>query len=227
MVKIPILYEDNHLLVVIKPPNILSQKDHTQDADMLTLLKQDLKIRYNKPNNVYLGLVHRLDRPVGGVMVFAKTSKSAARLSEQIRKREFIKKYLAVVHGKVSKEKDRLTHYLLKDNKTNTVSVVTQETKDAKKAVLDYKVLGTVGDLSLVEVNLHTGRPHQIRVQFSAIGHPLFGDQRYGAKVNKVGEQIALWSYEISCTHPTLKKQVTFTGFPKEEYPWDKFSHLF
>ena len=112
-------------------------------------------------------------------------------------------------------------------DKTNTVSVVTQDTKGAKKAVLEYEVMGTAGDFSLVKINLHTGRSHQIRVQFSSIGHPLYGDQRYGAKVNKIGEQIALWSYEITCTHPTLKNQVTFTGFPKKEHPWSKFSHWF
>lgn len=132
-VAIPILFEDNHLLVVEKPSNILSQEDHTGDLDMLTLLKEDIKERYNKPGNVYLGLVHRLDRPVGGVMVFAKTSKSAARLSDQIRKREFKKTYMAVVHGRPMKEKETLVHYLLKDNKSNIVSVVKKTGKVQKR----------------------------------------------------------------------------------------------
>lgn len=227
MMKIPIIYEDNHLLVVIKPPNILSQKDHTQDADMLTLLKEDIKKRYNKPNNVYLGLVHRLDRPVGGVMVFAKTSKSASRLSSQIREREFIKNYLAIIHGKLPKKKDTLNHYLLKNNKSKMVSVVSPQTRGAQKAVLDYEVIDTKGAFSLVRLNLHTGRPHQIRVQFSNIGHPVFGDQRYGAKVSNVGEKIALWSYEIICKHPTLQEKISFTGFPKKKHPWNKFDYLF
>lgn len=221
--KIPILFEDNHLLVVEKPPNILSQADQTEDKDILTILKEDIKERYNKPGNVYLGLVHRLDRPVGGVMVFAKTSKSASRLSDQIRKRELKKTYMAVVHGKPLKEKDTLIHYLLKDSKTNTVSAVKKETEGAKEAILDYEVLETASDFSLIKVNLHTGRPHQIRVQFATIGHPLYGDQRYGHKLNSVGQQIALWSHQIICQHPTLKESMTFTSLPEKREPWIKF----
>jgi len=219
-VKIPILFEDNHLLVVEKPVNILSQEDHTGDVDILTLLKEDIKKRYNKPGNVYLGLVHRLDRPVGGVMIFGKTSKSASRLSEQIRKRDLKKTYMAVVHGKLLTEKDTLIHYLLKDSKTNTVYAVSKGTEGAKEAVLDYEVIDTVEGFSLVRVNLHTGRPHQIRVQFSTIGHPLYGDQRYGNKVNSVGQQIALWSHQITCEHPTLKENMTFTSVPQKNEPW-------
>ena len=222
-IKIPILFEDNHILVVEKPPNILSQGDVTGDVDMLTLLKEDIKERYNKPGNVYLGLVHRLDRPVGGVMIFAKTSKSASRLSDQIRKREFKKTYMTVIHGKPLKEKDTLIHYLLKDSKTNTVYSVKKGTEGSKEAVLDYEVIHTVKDFSLVKVNLHTGRPHQIRVQFSTIGHPLYGDQRYGNKVNKAGEQIALWSHEIICEHPTLKETMIFTSLPNKKEPWIYF----
>lgn len=218
--KIPILFEDNHLLVVEKPPNILSQGDKTGDADMLTLLKEDIKVRHNKPGNVYLGLVHRLDRPVGGVMVFAKTSKSASRLSDQIRKREFEKSYMAVIHGKPLKTKDTLVHYLVKDNKKNMVTAVKKGVEGAKEAVLDYEVIDTIEDFSLVKINLHTGRPHQIRVQFSTIGHPLYGDQRYGPKINKAGDQIALWSNEISCQHPTLKEKITFTSLPEKTEPW-------
>ncbi len=218
--KIPVLFEDNHLLVVEKPPNVLSQGDQTGDKDMLTLLKSDIKERYNKPGNVYLGLVHRLDRPVGGVMIFAKTSKAASRLSDQIRRRVFKKTYMAVIHGKPLKNKDILTHYLLKDNKVNRVSVVKEGTEGSKEAVLDFEIIDSIEDYSLVKINLHTGRPHQIRVQFSTIGHPLYGDQRYGNKVNKIGDQIALWSYEITCQHPTLKENMTFTGsLPKRE-PW-------
>lgn len=223
-IKIPILFEDNHLLVVEKPPNILSQGDQTRDKDMLTLLKEDIKVRYNKPGNVYLGLVHRLDRPVGGVMVFAKTSKSASRLSDQIRKREFKKTYMAVIHGKPSRQKDKLVHYLLKDSRTNTVSSVRKETEGAKEAILDYEVVDTVNDYSLVKINLHTGRPHQIRVQFATIGHPLYGDQRYGYKVTQVGDQIALWSHQITCQHPTLKEPMTFISLPHKKQPWTMFN---
>ena len=223
-VEVPILFEDNHLLVVEKPSNILSQEDHTGDLDMLTLLKEDIKERYNKPGNVYLGLVHRLDRPVGGVMVFSKTSKSASRLSDQIRKREFKKTYMAVVHGRPVKEKDTLIHYLLKDSKTNTVSVVKKDTEGAKEAILDYEVVETVESYSLVKINLHTGRPHQIRVQFSTIGNPLYGDQRYGRNVNNIGQQIALWSHKIAIQHPTSKESMVFTSFPEKKAPWTRFS---
>ncbi len=222
-VAIPILFEDNHLLVVEKPSNILSQEDHTGDLDMLTLLKEDIKERYNKPGNVYLGLVHRLDRPVGGVMVFAKTSKSAARLSDQIRKREFKKTYMAVVHGRPMKEKETLVHYLLKDNKSNIVSVVKKDREGAKEAILDYEIVETVESYSLVKINLHTGRPHQIRVQFATIGNPLYGDQRYGKGVNQVGQQIALWSHEIACQHPTSKEDMVFTSLPEKRMPWNMF----
>ncbi len=223
MINIPIIFEDNHLLVVKKPPNILSQGDKTGDPDMLTLLKQDIKERYNKPGNVYLGLIHRLDRPVGGVMVFAKTSKAASRLSNQIRTGKFQKTYLAVVHGSLLKKKDRLTHYLLKDKVTNTVSAVNKNVEKAKEAILEYEVMGNINGLSLVKINLNTGRSHQIRVQFATINHPLYGDQKYGARVNKKGQQIALFSHKIVLEHPTLKEKMTFTSFPEQEHPWDKF----
>lgn len=222
-IDIPILFEDNHLLVAEKPQNILSQGDQTGDKDILTLLKEDLKIRHNKPGNVFLGLVHRLDRPVGGAMVFAKTSKAASRLSDQIRTRGFNKIYLAVIHGKPKEDKGTLRHYLLKDEKTNMVSAVDKTIKGAKEAILDYKVISTVKDFSLVKINLHTGRSHQIRVQFSTIGHPLYGDQRYGQEVNKIGQQIALWSNEITLEHPTLKENMTFTSSPHNVEPWSWF----
>lgn len=222
-IEIPIIFEDNHLLVVEKPPNVLSQGDRTGDADMLTLLKKDIKTRYNKPGNVYLGLVHRLDRPVGGVMVFAKTSKAASRLSDQIRRRKFGKRYMAVVHGKLRSSRDTLTHYLLKNRRTNTVSAVKRSTKRAKKAILDYEVVGTTGDFSLVKIDLHTGRPHQIRVQFSEIGHPLYGDQRYNLRKDNKKGRIALWSHQIICTHPTLREEMVFTSLPVKRDPWTWF----
>jgi len=131
--KIPIVYEDNHMLVVDKPPNLLSQKDSSGDMDLLTLLKEDLKIRYNKPGNVYLGLVHRLDRPVGGVMVLAKTSKCAARLSEQLRNRDFNKTYIALIYGRPNKPKSTLVHYLIKDEKRNRVFSVQKVCQEPRK----------------------------------------------------------------------------------------------
>ena len=223
---IKIIYEDNHLLVVEKPVNMLSQEDETGDPDILSILKQDIKIRYNKPGNVYLGLVHRLDRPVGGAMVFAKTSKAASRLSEQIRTGKFMKYYLAVINGRPDKEKDRLEDYLVKDKAKNIVYVVDKENKEGKKAVLEYKVFECKYALSLVEIKLLTGRPHQIRVQFANMGHPLYGDQKYGNEETQQKRQIALWSNKIILQHPTTKEEMEFTSFPPEESPWNLFDKL-
>ena len=193
---INVIYEDNHLLVVEKPINVPTQEDSSKDKDMLTILKEYLKEKYNKPGNVYLGLVHRLDRPVGGIMVFAKTSKCASRLSEQIRLNKFNKIYNAVVMNKIN-DSGKLTDYLLKDTKNNIVKV----DKNGKKSVLEYKKIKTIDDLNLVEIKLETGRSHQIRVQMSHNGNPLFGDQKYN-KNSKIGEQLALFSKKIEFFHP-------------------------
>ena len=220
---IKIIFEDNHLLVVEKPVNILSQGDDTNDKDMVNLLKQYVKEKYNKPGNVYIGLVHRLDRPVGGIMVFAKTSKAASRLSDQVRTKTFKKTYRAVIHGDMNKKEETLKDYLYKNKKTNMVSVVNKDHKEAKNAELSYKTLDRKDGFSLVEIDLKTGRPHQIRVQFASRKHPLFGDQRYGQNVNKVGQQIGLWSYKLEIIHPTTKEKMEFTCEPPKEYPWNLF----
>lgn len=220
---IRVIYEDNHLLVVEKPVNILSQGDDTNDKDMVNLLKDYIKKKYNKPGNVYIGLIHRLDRPVGGVMVFAKTSKAASRLSEQVRNKTFNKTYLAIIHGNMKSGEDTLKDFLYKNKKTNMVTVVKKNHKDAKEAELDYKILNFKENLSLVQVNLKTGRSHQIRVQFSSRKHPLYGDQRYGKEINKVGQQIALWSNKIELYHPTTKEKMEFTCHTPDKYPWNIF----
>jgi 23S rRNA pseudouridine1911/1915/1917 synthase len=222
-VNIPVLYEDNHLLVVEKPFNMLSQGDLTGDRDLLSLLKQSLKEKYKKPGSVYLGLVHRLDRPAGGVMVFAKTSKAAARLSAQIKDRSLVRCYLAVVRGLLPEARATLQHYLVKDRKTNRVTVVDEQNKQAKAAKLTYQVLANTSNLTLVHVQLHTGRAHQVRVQFAACGRPLYGDQRYGKAVNRPGEQLALWAHTITLHHPTLKKKMTFYSHPPRVLPWTLF----
>lgn len=223
---IPILYEDNHILVVEKPRNIPVQADQTGDPDLLTLLKEDIKIRYQKPGNVYLGLVHRLDRPVGGVMVFAKTSKAASRLSDAFRRQAVERSYLAVVRGAPSEKAGLLTHYLVKNARENKVAVVRPSHPQGKKAVLDYEWIGQQDRLSLLSVRLHTGRPHQIRVQLAASGCPLYGDQKYGIHVNKPGQQLALWSHEISFIHPVQKEEMHFISNPPAEYPWSEWAHL-
>lgn len=223
---VKIIYEDNHLLVVEKPVNMPTQGDNSGDLDLLTLLKQDLKVRYAKPGNVYLGLVHRLDRPVGGVMVFAKTSKAASRLSSQIREGKLGKGYLAVVHGLLKAKNGRLHNYLLKDSRQNLVTVVPEGTPDAKEAWLDYRVVGEGEGMSLLQVTLGTGRSHQIRVQFAAIGHPLYGDQKYGSRVNRVGEQLALFSFKLRLEHPVSKAAFEFKAAPPRTYPWTIFENL-
>ncbi|MNI42475.1 Ribosomal large subunit pseudouridine synthase D [compost metagenome] len=221
-----ILYEDNHLLVVVKPVNMPTQEDESRDPDLLNVLKADLKHRHQKPGNVYLGLVHRLDRPVGGVMVFAKTSKAASRLSDAVRTRHFDKTYIAVVHGKPPQKQGTLVHWLLKDTTVNTVSVVKEGVAGAKEAILDYQLLDSLDGFSLVKVKLRTGRPHQIRVQLAAIGCPLYGDQRYGAHVNKPGQQLSLWARKLSFEHPVQKEQLSFHSEPPEQYPWNLWSTL-
>lgn len=222
---IDIIYEDNHLLVVEKPPNILSQGDITGDMDIHTMMKNYIKDEYNKPGNVYLGLVHRLDRPVGGVMVFAKTSKSASRLSAQIRDKEFSKGYLTVVEGMPTELSGELRHFLLKDKSSNITRAVKEGTQGAKMSILRYNVLGHRDGLTLVEVDLITGRAHQIRVQFSTEGHPIYGDHRYGED-RKPGEQIALWANRLGFNHPTKREPVIFYAKPPREYPWDMFGEL-
>jgi len=215
-----ILYEDNHIIVVVKPVNIPSQGDKTGDEDMLTIIKKYIKEKYNKPGEVYLGLVHRLDRPTCGVIVFAKTSKAASRLSEQVREKEIQKKYLCIVDGKLEKEKDLWKDYLLKNEKNNMSKVVEENTKNSKEAILDYEVIkyNEEINLSVVKVNLHTGRHHQIRVQFASRGHSLCGDQKYGTRGR--GKQLALWAYSLSLVHPTKKERMEFESYPEIEGSW-------
>ncbi|WP_163971432.1 RluA family pseudouridine synthase [Oceanobacillus halotolerans] len=223
---IPVLYEDNHLLVVEKPVNIPVQEDITKDPDLLSILKEDIKKRYQKPGNVFLALVHRLDRPVGGAMVFAKTSKAASRLSDSMRRGKFDKSYMAVVRGEPQAEQATLEHYLWKDRSKNKVYAVSPQYKQAKKAKLAYKVVDQTKQFSLLEIQLYTGRPHQIRVQLSETGCPLYGDQKYGQGLNKHGQQIALWANELSFEHPTKKDIITVHSTPPSEYPWEQFDVL-
>ena len=220
-----VVYEDNHVIVVVKPPLVPSCPDGTGDKDMLTIVKEYLIHKYDKPGDAFAGLVHRLDRPTGGVMVFAKTSKAASRLSESIRNKKKKKKYLAVVVG-TPREKTitELTNYLLKDPAKNMVYVVPMATEGAKKAVLDYTTIATDGKLSLISVKLHTGRAHQIRVQMSTLGNQLFGNQKYGQGKSPAGFNLALWAYELVIPHPTTKERMVFRVYPPvEEIPWKYF----
>ena len=219
-INLKVIYEDNHIIVVEKPANIPSQGDKTGDLDMLTIIKAYLKEKYNKPGNVYLGLVHRLDRPVGGVMVFAKTSKAAARLSEQVREKVFKKKYLVIVNGKFEEKKGTLKDYLLKNERLNKSRVVEEGTKNSKYAELDYEVLkyDKEQNLSLLKINLHTGRHHQIRVQLSSRDHSIYGDAKYNGRGR--ARQLYLWAYELTIQNVVSKKEMTFTSIPEKEKAW-------
>ena len=200
--------------------NIPSQQDKTNDIDMITIIKQYIKEKYNKPGNVYLGLIHRLDRPVGGVMVYAKTSKAAARLSEQVRNKEFEKTYLVVVDGKMEQKSAILEDYLLKNERNNTSKVVKENTKNSKYAKLEYQELiyNEKINLSVLKIKLYTGRHHQIRVQLSSRNHSIYGDQKYGTRGR--GKQIALWAYEITINHPITGEKMTFKTLPEINGTW-------
>ena len=211
--------------MVLKNQNVPSCEDDSHDKDLLTMIKDYVKTTYNKPGNVYIGLVHRLDRPTGGVMVFAKSSKAAARLSEQMKNGDFEKRYLAVLCGKPREEKAVLTNYLKKNAINNMVYISAPTVEGVKRAELEYKVADydEKEDLSFVEVKLRTGRSHQIRVQMNGISCPVYGDMRYGGEKAKKGK-LALWAYYLAFTHPVTKERLVFrVEPPKDEYPWSKF----
>lgn len=198
--ELQILYEDNHLIAVFKPAGLLVQGDITGDPTLMDEVKGYLKEKYKKPGNVFLGLVHRLDRPVSGIVLFAKTSKGASRISEQIREREISKTYYALVEGEIKPPKGTLKHFLIKDEKNKIARISNPpaggETGDY--AELDYETIKTNGTRSLLKINLKTGRFHQIRAQLSAVGHPIVGDKKYGAKSVLPDGAIALCATELT-----------------------------
>lgn len=219
---VPILYEDNHLLVVVKPPNMPTQADASRDADLLTTMKAYIAQKYKKPGAVYLGLVHRLDRPVGGLVVIARTSKAAERLSRQVREKTLSRGYLACVRGSAP-ESAVLEDWLFKDEASNTVRVVPAGTAGAKDAKLACWRCGEKDGLSLVRVRLYTGRSHQIRVQLANAGMPIWGDARYGG--GQSGQQIALWGAFLRLEHPTTHERMAFSAPPFAfSRPWKGFA---
>ena len=223
-----VIYEDNQIIVVVKPQNVPTQQDATNDPDMLSMVKEYVKEKYNKTGEAFVGLVHRLDRPTGGVMVFARNSKSASRLSAQIKDGSFEKTYLTVVKGKPRQAKNRLVDYIKKDLRENKARVVPMAEQDAKRSELEYEVLETKDELSLLKVNLQTGRGHQIRVQLANIGNSVYGDAKYG-KIDKTQNlktsNLALWATVLRFNHPTQDKVMLFKVYPPEEKaPWDKFN---
>ena len=217
--KIKILYEDNHVLAAVKPPNLPSQSDLSGDSDMLTLLKDYIAQKYNKPGQAYLGLVHRLDRPVGGVMVFARTSKAAARLSEQFSAHSTQKTYLAVLE-KETNTPMRLENYLTQ-KQGQSVRVLTSPAPGAKRASLISEPIACRQGLTLSRVTLETGRKHQIRAQHAFAGCPIWGDNRYGH--GRPGMQIALWAMSLTIEHPTTHAKIALCCPPPMTRPWDGF----
>lgn len=218
-----IIYEDNHVLIVIKPSKVPSQADKTGDKDMLTIVKEYIKEKYNKPGDVYVGLVHRLDRMTSGLMVFAKTSKAASRISKTIREGDFKKEYTALVYGTFEKEKRKgtLEDYLLKNEETNVSKVVKEGTKDSKQAILDYEVIEETlyngYESSYIRVKLKTGRTHQIRVQFANIDHPIVGDIKYGKNIKG---DLALFASKLTLFHPTKDEVLEFSVLPDNTGVW-------
>jgi 23S rRNA pseudouridine1911/1915/1917 synthase len=257
-----VLHEDNHLLVVVKPAGLLVQGDNTGDVTLLEIAKQWLIQKYKKPGNAFLGLVHRLDRPVAGVVVLAKTSKAASRLSTQFRERTVQKFYLAVVEGRVTPASGTLTHYIKKRLSNRRVQIANQPFPDGSKAELSYKMLeeiaipgqhvtddghhlqggvhlnqleatskvdsNSVTSLvySLLQVQIHTGRHHQIRAQLSYLRHPIAGDRKYGARTMLPNKDLALFASQITILHPTQKTEMTFRAEPPDKWPWTLFSSL-
>lgn len=220
-----ILFEDNHLIIVNKLSGEIVQGDKSGDVPMVEVVRAYLKEKYKKPGNVFCGLVHRLDRPVSGVIIFAKTSKALARMNALLQSREVEKKYWAIVEGKVKNEKEQLTHFLKKNEKMNKSFVVKENQKGALKAELIYQKIKLLDHYSLLEINLLTGRHHQIRAQLAAIGHPIQGDVKYGAKRSNENLSISLHAKEISFIHPTSKELQKIIALPPQEGLW-KYFHL-
>lgn len=218
-----ILFEDNHLLVAVKPQNVPTQGDSSGDSDFLNQLKQYLVKKYNKPGEAFLGLVHRLDRPTGGVMVFAKTSKAAARLCEQIKSGGFEKTYAAVVVGRPNRT-GKVEHYLFKDEQNNIVTIAPSSLDGAKKAESVVDIKDESDGLSLVSVKLITGRTHQARVQLKALGSPIVGDGKYAQKKLVKSKHLALWAYKLVFSHPISGDKMTFLSVPPQEFPWTEFN---
>ena len=223
MEKLNVLYEDNQVIVVVKPQNIPTQSDESGDVDLLSMVKAYVKEKYHKEGEAFIGLVHRLDRPTGGVMVFARNSKSAKRLSEQFKEHTTDKIYFAVTEKVVKFKKDHLVNYLEKDERENKVKVVPMGVSGAKKAELYYEELENNGKYSLLKVQILTGRSHQIRVQLANIGCALFGDAKYGKNKSRTSN-LGLWAGELFFTHPTTKDRMVFYVSPDDtKMPWKEF----
>lgn len=222
MEKLNVLFEDNQIVVVLKPQNVPTAADESGDLDLLSMVKGYIKEKYNKPGEAFVGLVHRLDRPTGGIMVFARNSKAAKRLSEQFATHDVGKIYYCITQGVVKHKSQNLVNYVKKNERENIVKVVPMGESGAKKAELVYKELENNGSNSLLEVKILTGRSHQIRLQLANIGYPLVGDVKYGKSVGRT-ENLGLWAGKLSFLHPTTKEKMTFWACPEDKSPWNKF----
>ena len=215
-----IIFIDNHLIAVNKPAGLLTQPDRNTDESLIDQTRQWIKEKYNKPNNIFLGLVHRLDRNVSGVVLFARTSKAASRLSKQFREGTPKKHYRAIVLGKLKEEHTTLVHYLRKE-KSLRATVFPRETPTAKRSELSYEVIDSLENKSLLEVSLSTGRFHQIRAQMAFIGHPIIGDVKYGAPEPLPNQEIALYAHKLVFSHPVSNEEITLTT--PEPKTWEQF----
>lgn len=221
-----VIYEDNHIIIVNKAPGEIVQGDKTGDVPLVEIVKEWLKEKYNKPGNVFCGVVHRLDRPVGGLVIFAKTSKALARMNDMFRNGEVEKTYWALSRNRPPQEQDRLEHYITSTEKNNKSYASLTPKKDSKKAVLSYKLLGASDRYSLIEVKLETGRKHQIRVQLSAIGCPIKGDLKYGDKRSNQDGSISLIARHIHFIHPVSGKEIDVTAPLPKDNLWQTFKDL-
>ncbi len=215
-----VLYEDNHLIIVNKAAGEIVQGDKTSDKPLSEMVKEYLKVKYNKPGNVFCGVTHRLDRPTSGVVVFAKTSKALSRLNEMFKKGQMDKTYWAIVKKHPAKEEDTLTHYLIKTERNNKSTAYDTEKPNTKKAVLHYKLIASSDNYYLLEVDLETGRHHQIRCQLSKIGSPIKGDLKYGAERSNPDGSISLHARSISFVHPVSKEEISITAPVPEDSLW-------
>jgi 23S rRNA pseudouridine1911/1915/1917 synthase len=221
-----VLYEDNHLIIVNKAPSEIVQGDKTGDKPLSEIIKEYLKEKYNKPGNVFCGVTHRLDRPTSGVVVFAKTSKALARLNDMFRNGEVDKTYWAVVKKRPEKDEDRLIHYLIKNEKNNKSTAYDSEKPHTKKAVLHYRLISASQNYFLLEIDLETGRHHQIRCQLARIGSPIKGDLKYDAERSNPDGSISLHARTISFIHPVSKEKIEVTAPPPAENLWHAFQAI-
>lgn len=220
---LPIIFEDNHLIAINKPSGMLSQGDQTGDDSAIDYVKDYIKVRYKKPGDVYLGSIHRLDRPTSGAIIFARTSKALTRMNELIRQRKIDKKYLCITDSRPPQPEGELVHFLRKNNNANYVTVYPKEVEYSKKAKLHYRMIAHLDGRSLVEVTLETGRPHQIRAQLSHIGCPLVGDTKYGGMETNYKGEICLHSFQLKFIHPVRKEPVVIRADVPATHEWKKF----